>query len=69
MNLVTVLTYIIFGEMMGTACSGSDQCSDTPNQAGEHYGCFTAGSIQTDACSPSSPGTMWMNYMDYTDDA
>ena len=53
----------------GTACSGSDQCADTPNQAGEHYGCFTAGSIQTDACSPSSPGVMWMNYMDYTDDA
>ncbi len=53
----------------GTACTGTDQCSDTPNQAGEHYGCFTQGSIQTDACSPSSPGTMWMNYMDYTDDA
>jgi PKD repeat protein len=53
----------------GTACTGSDQCADTPNQAGEHYGCFTAGSIQTDACSPNSPGTMWMNYMDYTDDA
>jgi PKD repeat protein len=60
--------YHIWGDD-GTACSGSDQCSDTPNQAGEHYGCFTAGSIQTDACSPSSPGTMWMNYMDYTDDA
>ncbi len=25
----------------GTACTGSDQCADTPNQAGEHYGCFT----------------------------
>ena len=60
--------YHIWGDD-GTACTGSDQCTDTPNQAGEHYGCFTAGSIQTDACSPSSPGTMWMNYMDYTDDA
>ncbi len=60
--------YHIWGDD-GTACSGSDQCTDTPNQAGEHYGCFTAGSIQTDGCSPSSPGTMWMNYMDYTDDA
>ena len=38
-------------------------------QGPEHYGCFTAGSVQTDACSASSPGTMWMNYMDYTDDA
>ena len=60
--------YHIWGDD-GTACTGSDQCTDTPNQAGEHYGCFTAGSIQTDACSPSSPGVMWMNYMDYTDDA
>ena len=53
----------------GTACTGSDQCTDTPNQAGEHYGCFAAGSIQTDGCSATSPGVMWMNYMDYTDDA
>jgi hypothetical protein len=53
----------------GSSCSGSDQCADTPNQASEHYGCFTQGSIQTDACSSSSPGTMWMNFMDYTDDA
>ena len=60
--------YHIWGDD-GTACTGSDQCTDTPNQAGEHYGCFTAGSIQTDGCSPSSPGVMWMNYMDYTDDA
>lgn len=60
--------YHIWGDD-GTACTGSDQCSDTPNQAGEHYGCFAAGSIQTDACSPTSPGVMWMNYMDYTDDA
>lgn len=60
--------YHIWGDDNG-ACTGSDQCSDTPNQAGEHYGCYTAGSIQTDACSPSSPGVMWMNYMDYTDDA
>ncbi|MBK6985613.1 MAG: zinc metalloprotease [Bacteroidetes bacterium] len=52
----------------GGSCSGSDQCADTPNQASEHYGPFAQGSIQTDACSPSSPGTMWMNYMDYTDD-
>lgn len=60
--------YHIWGDD-GTGCSGSDQCNDTPNQAGEHYGCFTAGSIQTDACATTSPGVMWMNYMDYTDDA
>ncbi|MES2567320.1 MAG: M43 family zinc metalloprotease [Bacteroidota bacterium] len=59
--------YHIWGDDNG-ACSGSDQCSDTPNQGAEHYGSFTAGSVQTDGCATSSPGTMWMNYMDYTDD-
>ena len=52
-----------------SACSGSDQCADTPNQGAEHYGCFAQGSIQTDACTSTGSGVMWMNYMDYTDDA
>ncbi len=51
------------------ACNGDDQCADTPNQAASSAGCFTAGSIQTDGCATTSPGKMWMNYMDYTDDA
>lgn len=51
----------------GTSCSGSDQCGDTPNQAGENYGC--PAFPKTDACQPASPGVMFMNYMDYTDDA
>lgn len=51
----------------GTSCSGSDNVSDTPNQAGENYGCPTFP--KTDACTPTSPGVMFMNYMDYTDDA
>ncbi|MBP6531987.1 MAG: fibronectin type III domain-containing protein [Bacteroidia bacterium] len=50
----------------GTACSGSDQCSDTPNQAGENYG--APAFPRTDACATASPGVMFMNYMDYTDD-
>lgn len=53
----------------GSACTGSDQCADTPNQASENYNCYPAGSIQTDGCATSSPGYMWMNYMDYTEDA
>ena len=69
--------YHIWGDD-GTACTGSDQCSDTPNQGGENYTCWTAGTVRTGSCgagsdgSPSStasPGYMWMNYMDYTDDA
>ena len=59
--------YHIWGDE--AACSGSDQCSDTPNQGAEHYGCYTAGSAQTDACTTGGDGVMWMNYMDYTDDA
>lgn len=51
----------------GSACTGSDQCADTPNQAGENYGCPVFP--KTDACQTASPGVMFMNYMDYTDDA
>ncbi|HWY39123.1 MAG TPA: M43 family zinc metalloprotease [Bacteroidia bacterium] len=50
----------------GGACTGTDQCNDTPNQGSENYGCPTYP--HTDACSPASPGVMFMNYMDYTDD-
>jgi PKD repeat protein len=59
--------YHIWGDDNG-ACSGSDQCADTPNQADASGGAFPVGSIQTDACATTSPGYMWMNYMDYTDD-
>jgi PKD repeat protein len=58
--------YHIWGDD-GGACSGSDQVNDTPNQGSENYGCPTFP--HTDACSASSPGVMFMNYMDYTDDA
>lgn len=57
--------YHIWGDD-GTACSGTDNCSDTPNQADENYGAPTFP--LTDACATASPGVMFMNYMDYTDD-
>ena len=57
--------YHIWGDD-GTACSGTDNVSDTPNQAGENYGAPTFP--HTDACTSTSPGVMFMNYMDYTDD-
>ncbi len=50
----------------GTACTGSDQVTDTPNQANENYGCFTTPQV---SCSNGPNGDMFMNYMDYTDDA
>lgn len=46
----------------GTACTGSDQVNDTPNQAGPTYGCNT-----TKATCGSRDNTQ--NYMDYSDDA
>lgn len=53
----------IWGDDSG-ACTGSDQVSDTPNQGAENYGC----PLPTKA-SCSNGGDMFMNYMDYTDDA
>lgn len=50
----------------GTACTGSDLVADTPNQADENYFCPTFPSV---SCSNGPNGDMFMNYMDYTDDA
>jgi hypothetical protein len=57
--------YHIWGDDNG--CGGTDNIADTPNQDAETYNCPSG--VQTDACSPTAPGYMWMNYMDYTDDA
>jgi PKD repeat protein len=51
----------------GGACNGSDNVADTPNQADATGGCPSG--VQTDNCATAAPGYMWMNYMDYTDDA
>jgi hypothetical protein len=56
--------YHIWGDD-GTGCTGSDQCADTPNQAGSNGGCPSFPKI---SCSNTPNGDMWMNYMDYTDD-
>lgn len=50
-------------------CTGSDLINDTPNQCEMTYGTPAVGTVKTDGCTSSSPGVMWMNYMDYTDDA
>ena len=57
--------YHIWGDD-GSACTGSDGASDTPNQADEHYGCPSFPKI---SCSNGPNGDMFMYYMDYTDDA
>ena len=48
----------------GGVCTGSDLVADTPNQGAENYGCPAATKA-----SCSNGGDMFMNYMDYTDDA
>lgn len=53
----------IWGDDNG-ACSGSDLVSDTPNQANASPNtCPTFPT--TDACTTTTPGIMFMNYMDY----
>lgn len=57
--------YHVWGD--DTNCSGTDLVGDTENQKVETYGC--PAFPKTDICSPDAPGIMFMNYMDYTDDA
>jgi hypothetical protein len=47
-------------------CSVSDECGDTPNQADETTGNPSGVRI---SCGNGPNGDMYMNYMDYTDDA
>jgi hypothetical protein len=48
-------------------CADDDGASDTPLQADKNYGCPVFPRL--DACTGTSPGVMFMNYMDYVDDA
>ncbi len=57
--------YHVWGDDNG-ACSGSDLCADTPNQADATSGCYSFP--HTDACTGSNPGVMFENYLDYSDD-
>jgi hypothetical protein len=50
----------------GNGCNGSDFVDDTPNQAGPNTG---RPSFPRVTCNNGPNGDMFMNYMDYTDDA
>ncbi|MDQ0106607.1 hypothetical protein J2T02_001718 [Chitinophaga terrae (ex Kim and Jung 2007)] len=56
----------IWGDDNGD-CSDDDGIKDTPLQGANTFGCPTFP--VTDQCTPAAPGIMFMNYMDYTDDA
>jgi Pregnancy-associated plasma protein-A len=47
-------------------CGGSDNVADTPNCAGPNFGTPTWPKV---SCNNGPNGDMFMNYMDYTDDA
>ena len=47
-------------------CSGTDMVADTPNCAGPNFGKPTFPVV---TCNNGPNGDMFMNYMDYTDDA
>jgi len=47
-------------------CSGTDHVDDTPNQGQMNFG--TPTFPLTDCCTGTSPGVMFMSYMDYVDD-
>jgi len=56
--------YLLLDHIWGNGgCNSDDLVADTPPQAGENYGC---PSIGITSCSTND---MFMNYMDYTDDA
>ena len=61
--------YHIWGDE--SACNADDNVSDTPQQKAENYGCPTYPQTTQSGgrCSTSNPSSMFMNYMDYTDDA
>ncbi|HSI89568.1 MAG TPA: zinc metalloprotease, partial [Adhaeribacter sp.] len=50
-----------------TSCTDSDLVEDTPNQKGPSSGCPIFPKISD--CNPTPPGEMFMNFMDYTNDA
>lgn len=58
--------YHIWGDD-GNSCTGTDSIADTPNQANSTFGC--PAYPRTDNCTGSYPGIMFMNFMDYTNDA
>ena len=47
-------------------CSGTDMVADTPNSAGPNFGAPTFPVV---TCNNGPSGDMFVNYMDYTDDA
>jgi len=54
-----------------SSCAADDYVTDTPQQKGENYGCpsYPQTTSAGGRCSTTDPSSMFMNFMDYTDDA
>ena len=50
-------------------CNNGDNCNDTPVSQGSNYGCPNFPSLSNCNGNNSPNGDMFMNYMDYTNDA
>ena len=58
----------VWGDTWGSnGCNADDNIADTPNQEEENYNC--PGFPHNAAACNTSYGDMFMNYMDYTNDA
>jgi len=57
----------IWGDNPACTTAADDGVSDTPLQSTANTGCPTFPKL-TDACTKTTPGVMFMNYMDCTDD-
>ena len=53
--------------LWGDAVCGDDMIGDTPSQKSYNNGCPSFPHVST--CSPNANGDMFMNFMDFTDDA
>ncbi len=52
----------------GGGCLGSDNVTDTPNQAGPNFGSMDEDDFPSVSCNNDPHGDMFMNYMDYVND-
>lgn len=59
--------YHVFSEAGANSCAKTDHCADIPSQNSPTMGCPVFPKL--DDCSMNSPGIMFMNYMDYSNDA
>lgn len=50
-------------------CTGTDFCDDVPNHAGPTFGRYYYTGVLTDSCTTDSPGIMYQNFMDYSNDS